>query len=413
MSLAPKPGHIVVRMYNVGFGDCFLLVFPDPELRVLIDCGTHPSGPGPRPIEDVVDSVLDDVTDEDGTRIDVVVCTHRHRDHVAGFADPRWKDVEVGEVWMPWTEDPRDPEAKRIRERQGGLAASLVAALQGSAKEKSAAALAANSLPNAKEMRTLHEGFAGDPRRRFLPRDEAAVGEIEADFLRAAGVRVRVLGPPRDEKAIRNMDPPKGAAYLRAAAAAEGESGALAPFASGWQLTEKELEADERTKHLVLSRTARSAVRDAAKGDAFGVAVALERAINGTSLVLCFDKGDARLLFPADAQWGTWDRILRDKEATDLVAELTLLKVGHHGSHNATPKALVELLERRPSELGAPWAMVPTRPMEMWPLIPKAELIDALGVMTPRVARSDGGSASRVKGFVNWSETSIDAHIPL
>lgn len=417
MSLAPKAGHVVVRMYNVGFGDCFLLVFPDPEFRVLIDCGTHPAGPGPRPIEDVVESVLEDVSDDDGARIDVVVCTHRHRDHVAGFGDPRWKNVEVGEVWMPWTEDPRDPEAKRIRDRQGGLAAALLMALDGAQKrtpkDSLARALAANSLPNAKEMRTLHEGFAGNPRRRFLPRDEDVVGEIEADLLREAGLRVRVLGPPHDEKVIRDMDPPKGAAYLRAAAAAEVDGNPSSPFPNEPHLTAEELVADEKLRPLLLSKTERSTVRAAAKGEAFGAAVALERAINGTSLVLCFDKGDARLLFPADAQWGTWDRILRDKGATDLVEGLSLLKVGHHGSHNATPRALVELLERRPVELGKPWAMVPTRPIKIWPLIPKAELISALGELTPRLARSDGASSSPAPGFVNWSEDSIDAHIPL
>jgi hypothetical protein len=38
-------------MYNVGFGDAFLLIFPDEDggRRVLIDCGSHSASPAPAP----------------------------------------------------------------------------------------------------------------------------------------------------------------------------------------------------------------------------------------------------------------------------------------------------------------------------------------------------------------------------
>ena len=37
-------------MYNVGFGDCFLLTLSTTAgpRRMLIDCGTHPASTGPR-----------------------------------------------------------------------------------------------------------------------------------------------------------------------------------------------------------------------------------------------------------------------------------------------------------------------------------------------------------------------------
>jgi hypothetical protein len=43
MTLATDRNHITIRMYNVGFGDAFLIVFPGDERprRVLVDCGTH------------------------------------------------------------------------------------------------------------------------------------------------------------------------------------------------------------------------------------------------------------------------------------------------------------------------------------------------------------------------------------
>ena len=60
------------------------------------------------------------------------------------------------------------------------------------------------------------------------------------------------------------------------------------------------------------------------------------------SLVLVLQIGKARLLLPGDAEWGTWKRILQDDDARTLVRGATFFKVGHHGSHNATSKTLVE-----------------------------------------------------------------------
>ena len=79
-----------------------------------------------------------------------------------------------------------------------------------------------------------------------------------------------------------------------------------------------------------------------AQTDALALAVSLEKAVNGTSLMLAFECGDQMLLFPGDAQWGTWDRAIADPAKKRLLAATTFLKVGHHGSHNATPRRYVE-----------------------------------------------------------------------
>jgi beta-lactamase superfamily II metal-dependent hydrolase len=80
---------------------------------------------------EVTRRIVQDVTDPDGTaRIDVVVMSHRHRDHVSGFSQPVWDQVQVQEVWMPWTEDPKDPLAREILEAQSGLALHLDRVIQ-------------------------------------------------------------------------------------------------------------------------------------------------------------------------------------------------------------------------------------------------------------------------------------------
>jgi glyoxylase-like metal-dependent hydrolase (beta-lactamase superfamily II) len=115
-----------VRMYQAGFGDCFLLSFRDEHetKHILIDCGSITEGK--TQVSKVVSSVISASTEAgQPPRLELVVGTHRHRDHVGGFADPAWAKVEVGEVWMPWTEDPRDADATMIRNRQSSLALGL------------------------------------------------------------------------------------------------------------------------------------------------------------------------------------------------------------------------------------------------------------------------------------------------
>lgn len=401
----------VVRMYNVGFGDAFLLRLPTAagEVKVLFDCGSHAASEKPRPMREIVGQVIDDVREADGTaRIDVVVGTHRHQDHVSGFDDERWSEVVVREVWMPWTEDPNDEEATRIRERQSATAARLAAALAGDAS--GLLELAENQLTNAAAMKTLHAGFAGSPRRRFLP--TAGSDDLSDSPLGPFGVHV--LGPSRDERVIRDMDPPVGEAYLRMIGlSGDGDVAAGAPFADAWTYTESEFARSETWQHLRLTGPKKTLVHKVAAADRLAVAVALDKAVNGTSLVLAFELAGAVLLFPADAQWGTWDAMLSEPSSRDLLARTTFLKVGHHGSHNATPRDFVELLEH-PDATGAGLAaMVSTHAMARWPKIPKAELLQALAGVTERVARSDHGGEPAIPGFEHWGEDFIDLRIPL
>ena len=171
------PDAVRIRMYDVGFGDCFVLEFPRSDadeqrapFRVLVDCGAHRSGYprlGWQP-EDAAAAVVEDLREAGAPpRLNVVVATHRHQDHVSGFAAAVWRDVEVGQVWMPWTEHPTDEEATEIRNRQSRLPHGLhqafadgspFAARWAGADGEPLRAMAANSLTNESAMRTLHHG---------------------------------------------------------------------------------------------------------------------------------------------------------------------------------------------------------------------------------------------------------------
>lgn len=386
---------LTVRMYNVGFGDCFLVTYHVDKAprRILIDCGTHLSGAGPRPIGKVVERIAADVDDGNGPRIDVVVASHRHFDHIAGFDNPAWAAVDVGEVWLPWTEDPDDPTARHIRDAQTKLAAGL--ASWSSARGQSAVPvemLALNALSNAGAMTTLQHGFSGRPRRRYLPGKSSST--LETSLL--PELRVHVLGPSRDEAVIRDLEPPHDQSYLRLLGvdAPDESREQLCPFPTQGA-SDSSLEADQSIKDL----------HDALRVDVFDLAASLEDAVNGTSLVLALELGTAVLLFTGDAQWGTWKAALDVTEWQELLRRATFLKIGHHGSHNATPKRLVE--DYLPDGLPA---MVSVAPVSRWPFIPKKELVERLELKGVRVARSDK-RRSTPAGFKRegdwWTEIAI------
>jgi beta-lactamase superfamily II metal-dependent hydrolase len=383
--------QITIRMYNVGFGDCFLvrITRPEGDLKVLFDCGTISNV---HPMDEIIGQVVKDVTDSDGVpRIDVVVGTHRHRDHVSGFAKAQWAKVEVREVWMPWTEDPKDDKARNIRDTQSRLAAVVADAFARRIAEAAGRngnqferhqQLAFNALTNESAMRTLHEGFAKGPKRRFLPKRNPQAATFETDAL--PGVIVHVMGPSRDEKVIRDMDPPAGQSYMRSLdLMADGTTNPPPnPFRADWWLEPDEYRS--AYAHLSLDPADQKKMKDFDLEMVQAAATSLDKAVNGTSLMLMFQLGDVFLLFPGDAQWGTWQAAMKNPEWLALLKRTTFYKVGHHGSHNATP---VEFIENTIED--NIWAMVSTGAMSQWPLIPRIPLLEAISKRTNKLTRSD------------------------
>jgi beta-lactamase superfamily II metal-dependent hydrolase len=391
ISQAEKAARQVrVRMYNVGFGDAFLVLVPvgDRERRILFDCGSIEAAPG-APMASIVNRIVQDVTDADGVpRIDVVVATHRHKDHVSGFGQAAWENVEVKEVWMPWTEHPTDEEARKIRDVQARLALGLDTSLKAQAAALSAAEkpklrryqdIVANALmlSNEKAMRTLHSGFRGDPKRRFLPTKTDDRRTLETDAL--PGVRIHVLGPSRNPEVIRDMNPPKGESFLRLHALVDQPTGLPpAPFSPEF----REVVYTGGGEPLTLDDE--QAIQSAGSLSDLAVAVALDKAVNGTSLMLLLEIAGTFLLFPGDAQWGTWNAALEDPEWKELLRRVAFYKIGHHGSHNATPKEFVEEVMQ-----DGVCCMASTLTRQIWPDIPRHELLAGLATKKAKIVRSD------------------------
>jgi hypothetical protein len=373
-------------MFRQGLGDCFLLTF-DNKVHVLIDCGVIVGTKDPEPL---MTRVVESIRAATKGKIDVLVVTHEHWDHVSGFKQARAKfeQIEFKEVWVAWTEQEGNPLADRLRAERRQKTVALKAAATRLAKSKD------------KGMRTLGAGLAevlsfagislgetdgGDTGEAMAyardrgKRDGATLkyfhpGEPAFALPGAKNVRIYVLGPPEDEKLLKRSDPSKthSEVYLTLADAllAAADAGAVDPkmneaafpFAREYRITASggrpaaQASAAMRRlfeQHYLAADESYRAIEEDWLASAGNLALQLDSDTNNTSLVLAFeftDTGDV-FLFPGDAQvgnWLSWDKYAweiagangatKTVTATDLLTRTLFYKVGHHGSHNATLK---------------------------------------------------------------------------
>jgi Metallo-beta-lactamase superfamily len=372
-----------VRMYRQGLGDCFLLSFPrgSGESHVLIDCGVLK---GTEDASENITRAANSIYVATGGKLDALVVTHQHWDHVSGFlqAQEVFDRFQVNEVWLAWTEDPADNLA---RELAGHKNKALTAVRQ------AARQLTATAEPSARQSgRRLANllGFYGELGAAGQKTTVMAVEWVKgrsASFVRylkpenapfepaiLENVRIYVLGPPRDSGMLRRSDPSKRGSEVYELAGITGvDQGFLAavnaagdnspsggqPFDKWFAITDAEawdneffgehygFEADDG---LAWRRIETDWLAVAGR-----LALQLDSHTNNTSLALAFEliPSGRVLLFPGDAQvenWLSWSQRtwrIKDVQAgpavtvENLLARTVLYKVGHHGSHNATLRA--------------------------------------------------------------------------
>lgn len=363
-----QPTKVTIRMYNVGFGDCFLLTFyyeePLTNQHILIDFGTVGGKANMK-------GVANDIRDACNGKLYAVVATHRHKDHISGFSDAGGEkstgaiiascNPEV--VLQPWTENPdADPDAESaplLAKKQKAsdkrlFMASLNAmnsfaetALQYAVrwrgtrgKPTTLEKLAVNNTKNPDAVRNLRT--MGKRKPRFLQYGSPS-GLENAKLL--PGVKVRVLGPPtlkeqNIRKYAKNSDEYWiSSKYWGLQERASGLSGGSKLFPR-----QPRYENKQRPIH---TRWFTERADDALKNNALGIVTVLDSFLNNTSLILLFEVKGKKLLFPGDAQLENWSYALEQRGVKKLLRDVDLYKVGHHGSRNATPIELWELFDKR------------------------------------------------------------------
>jgi hypothetical protein len=364
--------QLQVRMYRPGgLGDCFLLSFPRSEgmSHMLIDCGVLK---GTEDGKARMQAIVRDIAKTTAGHLDVLVVTHEHWDHVSGFvqAQDEFKQLSIGEVWLAWTERSDDDLANQLRENKTKARQAVDAALQklrlAPAAQTAVQALsglsqfsgdfgAASSTSTAAAMAWAREG-TGARVRWLTPGDEPlSIPGLD-------GVRVFVLGPPRDPRLLKRSDPSKRApeVYKLAAGMDVGFMTALTqaggsdsghPFDPSFEKPIGEAKDDGFFREFYYSAEDWRQIELDWLGTAECLALQLDSDTNNTSLAIAIELIDSGrvLLFPGDAQVGNWlsweplEWTVKDRHGeptrvttSDLLDRTVLYKVGHHASHNAT-----------------------------------------------------------------------------
>ena len=394
----PKDG-VTVRMYRQGHGDCFLIAFPreDDErpYYVLIDCGYKPGSQDTLPNNSFI-NIVNDIGEATDHKIDLVIITHEHQDHVNGFwkkNDPYFGDFEIFESWFAWTEDPTDEIANSLRKKHRDQLIGLVEArnllgLSVNADNKSLSRI--DSLLGFELGGEGYDVFQLNEMRLAVADLEKSVNKQGmklvkdksrenrgVQYLRpgqykklqgSGGIGAYVLGPPRREDLLSSENPADNEGFpsaggqgLSFTAAVNPDIETLSPFRREYRVELKDAFGHGFFKEMYGEKGDGNDDTEGAKvpknaawrridhdwlSSTENLALKLNTGINNTSLVLAFElpKSKKILLFVGDAQRGNWiswhDQTWNVNQTTvtakDLLSRTVLYKVGHHGSHNAT-----------------------------------------------------------------------------
>jgi len=306
--------------------------------------------------------VAADIARQTKGKLHILAATHRHRDHINGFAtDGKGAgkiiaDLHPDQVILPWTEDPdAAPDAAAASSTHpANMKSRFLGTLEDLHGVAGAAArLAANPALAGRDTRAQLQ-FLGEEnlKNRSAVENLMRMGQsgkahyVNADMTLNSllpGVKITVLGPPTLEQsnAIRTeraRDPHEFWQFCNfwtsrrlalKSAPAPSKRAAEPPPGVRWFIQQtRRIQAD-----LMLEL-----VRE------------LDTVLNNTSLILLLEAGSRKLLFPGDAQIENWAFALRNPEWRRLLADVNLYKVGHHGSLNATPKSLWHLFQHKGDE---------------------------------------------------------------
>jgi len=397
-----------MHLYCHGLGDCMLIELARPggePYRILLDCGIHTSaldGTGKirRVVEDLATLARPEGDPNRSPRLDAVVGTHEHWDHISGFhqAEDLFRKFDVGEIWFAWTENPADPQGRLLDKYKDeaadaltGAAFMLGAAGDGGARADLDALLGfvfgvkgERSRDAREKLRSLSSNV-----RHFEPGERVTLpGDLGRDY------RIYVMAPPRDSKLLGLTDSlddtyrfgasgstlaaslRNGLALNESRLSVHGDP--LAPFdgsagvplsqvlankvetGPGSRISREDVEflsrhyagpaplleepgKDSPTEHQEWRRIDKEWL-----GLASELALQLDSRTNNTSLVLAVEivATGKVLLFAADAQVGNWKswkdvQFAKDGNApavtgAELMKRTVFYKVGHHGSRNAT-----------------------------------------------------------------------------
>ncbi|MGH3366002.1 MAG: hypothetical protein ACRDOY_02235 [Nocardioidaceae bacterium] len=331
---------LVVRSYNVGFGDAILVSIPEaaegePETvrHLLIDVGNLLIGEGNE--DEVFAAVVADISARTDGEVDLFVMTHEHLDHVQGLlaASRQGVALKATHAWLTGSAHPdyyeTHPEAKKrrlafrlaledaARLQQSDNDAWLTMMIRNNSTMLPASALGLSTADYVDHLR----GLTAAGHTHYVDRTTSLEGKHP--FREA---RLRILAPEEDTSSYYGRS--TGATSLTATSASDIAGSAESAVPSDGLLSPPPGVDPGAFFDLLASRrqTTRTRIRE------------IDAANNNTSLVLELEWRGWRLLFPGDAELRSWER-MNDE---GLLRPVHFVKVSHHGSHNGTLEELFD-----------------------------------------------------------------------
>ena len=398
--------EVKVRMYKMGTGDCISLKFmhgTEITYKMLFDCGCI-NGSSAK-LKPFVEELISDLNGH----VDALVVTHEHQDHVLAFQQCEQLFIDglsVGELWMGWTEDDSRPKVKKWKTEYGQKKMALARAakqlekevnstkfndqLNGSRASEELLAFHKTFASSVQDFAALHanedaKAYAGPLKGMKIAKEKLkraheisylSPGEFLYDIEGLDGVRIFVLGPPKDYDFVKTesgsgdesyqhnkeLDPEdfslnalriqlEGSDYFTQTMNFDGDVSSnetLSPFSPSTFATKAAFsESPYSDKDEAWRRIDAEWLQSSAN-----LALRMNGLTNNLSLVLAieFEESGKVMLFPGDAEFGSWESwhrinwkdVLPNSDLTtpDLLSRVVFYKVAHHLSHNGTAQSI-------------------------------------------------------------------------
>lgn len=350
--------QLLIRAYNVGCGDCIYVRIPDGNdgFHILIDCGKKGNDELLKKVVGLLAEELPPGKAAGRKRLDLIVATHRHEDHIKGFNPDWFSNIEVRNIWLSVAMDSSHPQAEGVNDLHQ-FAAQQMRALLDSGQALS---------PEVELLASLY-GVSNDVADRTLMEKLPKINKIKPKYVHSGmkhglklppATAIHILAPEKDidhyylgEDVDTSLKGLQGITARLAPPAANGDAGA----------DPKPTNISATDFRVLQSRMLSNALAFAAKDSSIQ---------NNLSVVLLIEWRKRRLLFVGDAEWdrefkegkdnGSWNVMWEKHRDGHLKAPIDFLKVGHHGSINATPPPLEHATGSKPPAAGGIYSLLDT-----------------------------------------------------